>query len=77
MNDYSDKTLIGVVIGGVLGVLLCMAAFSIITRNYQSSQIDLCESLRINMLVELETGDPDDVVAIREIIANSELQCFD
>jgi hypothetical protein len=77
MNDYSDKTLIAAVIGVVLGVLLCMAAFSIITRNYKSSQVDLCESLRITMLVDLETGDPDDVVAIREIIANSELQCFD
>lgn len=74
---YSDTALAAVVIGAVLLSALCAAGFSYLGRQFESLQADFCESLTASVLVELETGTPEEVVAIREIIANSDSECFD
>jgi hypothetical protein len=65
------------VIGAILLSALCAAGFSYIGRQYESLQADFCEALTASLLLDLETGTADEVVAIREFIANSDSECFE
>ena len=76
-RSYSDAALAAAVIGAILLTALCAAGFSYIGRQYESLQADFCEALTASVLLDLETGTPEEVVAIREFIANSDSECFE
>ena len=72
-----DSALAAVVISAILLSALCAAGFSYTGRQYERLQENFCEALTAAVLLDLETGTPEEVVAIREIIANSDSECFD
>ncbi|MDG1265287.1 MAG: hypothetical protein P8O03_03105 [Ilumatobacter sp.] len=77
MKSYSDSALVAAIVGAILLSALCAAGFSYLGRQFESLQADFCEALTASILLDLETGTPEEVVAIREIIANSDSECFD
>jgi len=74
--EARDSVFVVVVISAVLLSALCAVAFSYIGRQYERLQQDFCEALTSSVLLNLQTGTPDEVVAIREIVANSNSECF-
>ena len=71
--SYSDTALAIVIVAAFLIFVICVAGFSYIGKQYEQLQDDFCEVLTFSVLRDLETGD---AVAVREIIANSDSECF-
>jgi len=77
MKSYSDTALAAAVIGAILLSALCAAGFSYVGSQYERLQAEFCEALTFSVMLDIETGTAEEVVAIREIIANSDSECFD
>ena len=71
--SYSDTALAIVVIAAFLIFVICVAGFSYVGNQYEQLQDDFCEVLAFSVLRDLETGD---AVTVREIVANSDSECF-
>lgn len=74
---YSDRYLLAAVVScAILLSALYTAGMYYIGRQYEDFQADLCEALTASVLIDIETGTPDEIVVIREVIANSDSECF-
>jgi hypothetical protein len=71
--SYSDTALAIMVIAAFLIFVIFVAGFSYVGNQYKQLQDDFCEVLAFSVLRDLETGD---AATVREIVANSDSECF-